>query len=157
MKLITVPYVVGLLLGVFALVFGMSANFTNFGNLKFFLDGASFAVVYILTVGTLLIVCRGSFISSVTSIWKRDIDNQTLDRSIQFWKAAKRYAIAYGFIGALIGMVFTLNAFGDDDLGGVGPARSFVLLTVLYGLILGYLVFDPIACLLEARKGVAEP
>ena len=157
MKLITVPYVVGLLLGVFALVFGMSANFTNFGNLKFFLDGASFAVVYILTVGTLLIVCRGSFISSVTSTWKRDIDNQTLDRSIQFWKAAKRYAIAYGFIGALIGMVFTLHAFGDDDLGGVGPARSFALITVLYGFILGYLVFDPIACLLEARKGVAEP
>ena len=157
MKLIIVPYVVGLLLGVFALVFGMSANFTNFGNLKFFLDGASFAVVYILTVGTLLIVCRGSFISSVTSIWKRDIDNQTLDRSIQFWKAAKRYAIAYGFIGSLIGMVFTLHAFGDDDLGGVGPAISISLITVYYGLISGYLVFDPIACLLEARKGVAEP
>ena len=75
MKLITVPYVVGLLLGVLALVFGMSANFTNFGNLKFFLDGASFAVVFVLTVGTLLIVCRGSFISSVTSTWKRDIDD----------------------------------------------------------------------------------
>ena len=157
MKLITVPYVVGLLLGVFALVFGMSANFTNFGNLKFFLDGASFAVVCILTVGTLLIVYRGSFISSVTSTWKRDIDNQTLDRSIQFWKAAKRYAIAYGFIGSLIGMVFTLHAFGDDDLGGVGPAISISLITVYYGLISGYLVFDPIACLLEARKGVAEP
>ena len=100
---------------------------------------------------------QGSFISSVTSIWKRDIDDQTLDRSIQFWKAAKRYAIAYGFIGALIGMVFTLHAFGDDDLGGVGPAISIVLLTVYYGLISGYLVFDPIACLLEARKGVSEP
>ena len=54
-------------------------------------------------------------------------------------------------------MVFTLHAFGDDDLGGVGPAISIALLTVLYGLISGYLVFDPIACLLEARKGVAEP
>ena len=156
MKLITVPYVVGLLLGVFALVFGMSANFTNFGNLKFFLDGASFAVVYILTVGTLLIVCRGSFISSVTSIWKRDIDNQTLDRSIQFWKAAKRYAIAYGFIGTVMGMVLILNAMGDDPGRQILPL-SIAVLTVYYGLILGYLVFDPIACLLEARKGVAEP
>jgi len=156
MKLITVPYVVGLLLGVFALVFGMSANFTNFGNLKFFLDGASFAVVYILTVGTLLIVCRGSFISSVTSTWKRDIDNQTLDRSIQFWKAAKRYAIAYGFIGALIGMVLILQVFGGDP-GGQFLPLSIAILTVYYGLILGYLVFDPIACLLEARKGVSEP
>ena len=156
MKLITVPYVVGLLLGVFALVFGMSANFTNFGNLKFFLDGASFAVVYILTVGTLLIVCRGSFISSVTSTWKRDIDDQTLDRSIQFWKAAKRYAIAYGFIGTVMGMVLILNAMGDDPGRQILPL-SIAVLTVYYGLILGYLVFDPIACLLEARKGVAEP
>ena len=153
MKLI----ILGLLLGVFALVFGMSANLTNLGNLKFFLEPTSFTLVFVPIVGTLLIGCRGSFISSVTSIWKRDVDNQTLDRSIQFWKAAKRYAIAYGFIGSLIGMVFTLHAFGDDDLGGVGPAISIVLLTVYYGLISGYLVFDPIACLLEARKGVAEP
>ena len=157
MKLITVPYVVGLLLGVFALVFGMSANLTNLGKIKFFLDPVSFMVVFVPIVGTLLIGFQGSFISSVTSIWKRDIDNQTLDRSIQFWKAAKRYAIAYGFIGSLIGMVFTLHAFGDDDLGGVGPAIAIVVMTVYYGLISGYLVFDPIACLLEARKGVAEP
>ena len=153
MKLI----ILGLLLGVFALVFGMSANLTNLGNLKFFLEPTSFTLVFVPIVGTLLIGCRGSFISSVTSIWKRDVDNQTLDRSIQFWKAAKRYAIAYGFIGALIGMVFTLHAFGDDDLEGVGPAVSITLISVLYALVLGYLIFDPIACLLEARKGVAEP
>ena len=153
MKLI----ILGLLLGVFALVFGMSANLTNLGNLKFFLEPTSFTLVFVPIVGTLLIGCRGYFISSVTSIWKRDVDNQTLDRSIQFWKAAKRYAIAYGFIGSLIGMVFTLHAFGDDDLGGVGPAIAIVVMTVYYGLILGYLVFDPIACLLEARKGVSEP
>ena len=152
MKLI----ILGLLLGVFALVFGMSANFTNFDTLKFFLDGASFSVVFVLTVGTLLMGFQGSFISSVTSIWKRDIDDQTLDRSIQFWKAAKRYAIAYGFIGTVMGMVLILNAMGDDPGRQILPL-SIAVLTVYYGLILGYLVFDPIACLLEARKGVAEP
>ena len=152
MKLI----ILGLLLGVFALVFGMSANLTNFDTLKFFLDPSSFAVVFVLTVGTLLIGFQGSFISSVTSIWKRDIDDQTLDRSIQFWKAAKRYAIAYGFIGTVMGMVLILNAMGDDPGRQILPL-SIAVLTVYYGLILGYLVFDPIACLLEARKGVAEP
>ena len=152
MKLI----ILGLLLGVFALVFGMSANFTNFDTLKFFLDPASFAVVFVLTVGTLLMGFQGSFISSVTSIWKRDIDDQTLDRSIQFWKAAKRYAIAYGFIGTVMGMVLILNAMGDDPGRQILPL-SIAVLTVYYGLISGYLVFDPIACLLEARKGVAEP
>ena len=152
MKLI----ILGLLLGVLALVFGMSANLTNFDTLKFFLDPASFAVVFVLTVGTLLIGFQGSFISSVTSIWKRDIDDQTLDRSIQFWKAAKRYAIAYGFIGTVMGIVLILNAMGDDPGRQILPL-SIAVLTVYYGLILGYLVFDPIACLLEARKGVAEP
>ena len=152
MKLI----ILGLLLGVFALVFGMSANFTTFDTLKFFLDPASFAVVFVLTVGTLLMGFQGSFISSVTSIWKRDIDDQTLDRSIQFWKAAKRYAIAYGFIGTVMGMVLILQVFGGDP-GGQFLPLSIAILTVYYGLILGYLVFDPIACLLEARKGVAEP
>ncbi|MBB16132.1 hypothetical protein CMK22_12720 [Candidatus Poribacteria bacterium] len=152
MKLI----ILGLLLGVFALVFGMSANLTNFDTLKFFLDPASFAVVFVLTVGTLLMGFQGSFISSVTSIWKRDIDDQTLDRSIQFWKAAKRYAIASGFIGTVMGIVLILNAMGDD-LGRQILPLSIAVLTVYYGLILGYLVFDPIACLLEARKGVAEP
>ena len=152
MKLI----ILGLLLGVLALVFGMSANLTNFDTLKFFLDPSSFAVVFVLTVGTLLMGFQGSFISSVTSIWKRDIDDQTLDRSIQFWKAAKRYAIAYGFIGTVMGMVLILNAMGDDPGRQILPL-SIAVLTVYYGLILGYLVFDPIACLLEARKGVAEP
>ena len=86
----------------FALVFGMSANLTNLGNLKFFADPTSFVVVFVPIVGTLLIGCRGYFISSVTSIWKRDVDNQTLDRSIQFWKAAERYAVAYGLVGVVI-------------------------------------------------------
>ena len=152
MKLI----ILGLLLGVLALVFGMSANLTNFDTLKFFLDPASFAVVFVLTVGTLLMGFQGSFISSVTSIWKRDIGDQTLDRSIQFWKAAKRYAIASGFIGTVMGIVLILNAMGDDPGRQILPL-SIAVLTVYYGLILGYLVFDPIACLLEARKGVAEP
>ena len=156
MKLITVPYVVGLLLGVFALVFGMSANLTNLGKLKLFLDPSSFALVFVPIVGTLLIGCRGYFISSVTSIWKRDVDNQTLDRSIQFWKAAKRYAIASGFIGTLMGLVIILMAMGDDP-GGIGPAMSIAIITVYYGLIMGYLVFDPIACSLETRKEVTEP
>ena len=47
--------VVGVLLGVFALVFGMSANLTNFANLKFFLDPASFMVVMVGTVASTFI------------------------------------------------------------------------------------------------------
>ena len=55
-----------------------------------------------------------------------------------------------------MGMVLILNAMGDDPGRQILPL-SIAVLTVYYGLILGYLVFDPIACLLEARKGVSEP
>ena len=55
-----------------------------------------------------------------------------------------------------MGMVLILQAFGGDP-GGQFLPLFIAILTVYYGLILGYLVFDPIACLLEARKGVAEP
>ena len=85
------------------------------------------------------------------------MDNQALDRGIQFWKVAKRYVIAYLFIGTVIGMVLMLNEMSNDDLTSVGPAVSFALLTVFYGLILGYVVFDPIVCLLKARREVTEP
>ena len=63
---------------------------------------------------------------------------------------------ASGFIGTVMGIVLILNAMGDDPGRQILPL-SIAVLTVYYGLILGYLVFDPIACLLEARKGVAEP
>ena len=43
---------VGMLLGAFALVFGMTANLTNFGNLKFFVDLASFMVVMFGTIAS---------------------------------------------------------------------------------------------------------
>ena len=152
MKLI----ILGLFLCTFALVFGMTDTLLDFNKITFFISVSSFMVVFVLTVGTLLMGFQGSFISSVTSIWKRDIDDQTLDRSIQFWKAAKRYAIASGFIGTVMGIVLILNALGDDPGRQILPL-SIAVLTVYYGLILGYLVFDPIACLLEARKGVAEP
>ena len=47
--------VVGLFMGFLALVFGMSANFTNFANLKFFLDAVSFMVVMVGTVASTFI------------------------------------------------------------------------------------------------------
>ena len=148
--------VLGLFLYIFALVFGMTFWFQKFTNLRFFISAGSFSFMVVATIGTLLIGFRGCFISSVTLIWKNDsinpkVDRQILDIGIQFWKAARRYAIVSGFIGTFIGMVFTLHELGKDDLSGLGPVISFSLITLFYGLIF-YLHFDPIVCLLETKQ-----
>jgi len=44
-----------------------------------------------------------------------------------------------------------------EDLGKFGPYLAFASITILYGLIWGYVVADPIACSLETKKEVTEP
>ncbi|HCK14833.1 TPA: motility protein A [Candidatus Poribacteria bacterium] len=62
--------VAGLLLGVFALVFGMTANLTNFANLGFFLDPASFAVVMVGTIASTFITFPMSQMKTTFAVGK---------------------------------------------------------------------------------------
>ena len=64
-----------------------------------FFDPPSAFFVIVPTIGTLLVGFKGYFISSITSVWERDVDNLNLVKGVEFWKAAKRYAIAFSFLG----------------------------------------------------------
>jgi len=58
----------------------------------------------------------------------------------------------------MIGMIAVLWRDGAlEDLGKFGPYLAFASITILYGLIWGYVVADPIACSLETKKEVTEP
>ena len=139
-----------------ALVVGPTALLTV-GGLGQFIDLPSVFILIIPTIGTLLVGFNGYFISSITSVWKKDVDNLNLVKGVKFWKATKRYAIAYGFIGTMIGVITLLTHGGLENLGTLGPKLAFPSITVFYGLILGYMVADPIACSLETKKEVTEP
>lgn len=54
-----------------------------------------------------------------------------------------------GMIGTLIGLVQMLQAL--EDPSAIGPAMAVALLTTMYGAILAFLVFGPIAEKLERR------
>lgn len=58
-------------------------------------------------------------------------------------------APAMGMVGTLIGLVQMLQSMSSPD--AIGPAMAVALLTTLYGAILAFLVFNPIADKLEAR------
>ncbi len=55
-----------------------------------------------------------------------------------------------GLVGTLIGLVQMLRTL--DDPAAIGPSMAIALLTTLYGAILAFLVFTPLAEKLEKRS-----
>ena len=117
------------------------------GGIAKLLAPPSLFTVVIPTIGTLLIGFRGSFLSSFDAIWG-EVDSQALDSAIAFWRALKRYAIGYGCL--MIGLVAMLASL--DDIGSIGPNVAVCLISILYGLLLGYLIAEPMMCSLETKK-----
>ena len=60
------------------------------------------------------------------------------------------YAPAFGMVGTLVGLVRMLSKLNDPST--VGPALALALLTTLYGALLAYLVFTPIAGKLRVKN-----
>ena len=119
------------------------------GGLGQFVDPPSAFFVMVPTIGSLLVGFKGRFVSSFTSIWRGTVDNATLNKGVQFWNAAKKYAIGYGCLGFMIGLVAMLSSL--DDMSSIGPFMAVSLISVLYGLVVAYIVADPIAGLLESK------
>lgn len=74
-------------------------------------------------------------------------------RGQKLFKFMASTAPSMGMIGTLIGLVQMLQAL--DDPSSIGPAMAVALLTTMYGAILAFLVFGPIAEKLE-RYGQEE-
>lgn len=68
-------------------------------------------------------------------------------RGIAILRKAADIAPAMGLIGTLIGLVQMLGNL--DDPSSIGPAMAVALLTTMYGAILAFLVFAPLATKLE--------
>jgi chemotaxis protein MotA len=57
---------------------------------------------------------------------------------------------AFGMIGTLIGLVQMLSALDNPD--AIGPGMAVALLTTFYGVLLAYLIFNPVAGKLAIRS-----
>ena len=62
------------------------------------IDPPSVFIVVIPTIGTLLIEIKGAFLSSFYAIWK-EVDRQTVDNAVAFWKTCEKCVIVYGCLG----------------------------------------------------------
>lgn len=71
-------------------------------------------------------------------------------RGQAIFESLAAYAPAFGMIGTLVGLIRMLGKL--DDPATVGPAMALALLTTLYGAILAYLVFSPVAGKLRVKN-----
>ncbi|MEM6993258.1 MAG: MotA/TolQ/ExbB proton channel family protein [Myxococcota bacterium] len=87
---------------------------------------------------------RETLSSEVSGMKQRHVRGQKL---FKFMAAS---APSMGMIGTLIGLVQMLGAL--DDPSSIGPAMAVALLTTLYGAVLAFMIFGPIASKLERRS-----
>lgn len=71
------------------------------------------------------------------------------ERGQKIFKFMGATAPAMGMVGTLIGLVQMLQNM--EDPAAIGPAMAVALLTTLYGAILAFMIFNPIAQKLEVR------
>ena len=138
----------------FLIIVPMVAGMIMSGGLGQFIDPPSVFIVIVPTVGTLLVAYKGSFILSVTAIWKERratvFDDKDLLTAIAFWQTVGTCAVGYGCLGFFIGLIAMLGSLDDPSM--LGPFLAVGLIAVMYGLIVKYLVAEPVIALLETKK-----
>lgn len=82
--------------------------------------------------------------SAIDSARERELASAAIVRTMA------RFSPAFGMVGTLIGLIVMFRNMGED-LSAVGPGMAIAVMTTLYGLILAYLVFLPIAIKIERR------
>ena len=84
-----------------------------------------------------------------------DLDARAVrhENAVAVWRAAADAAPSLGMLGTVLGLIAMFASMDDPDT--LGPAMALALLTTLYGIVAGTLLFGPAAQRLE-RLSEAE-
>jgi chemotaxis protein MotA len=82
---------------------------------------------------------------AIQSLLRIDLENTVArhERGIRVLKQFGTYAPAFGMLGTLIGLVIMLTRIKNPDM--IAPAMAVAIITTFYGVILSYLVAQPLA------------
>ena len=134
--------------GVFFLVVGMMMGIG--ANLPHFVDPLSLIMTLTFVLGVLLM--SGYRVGSMfASVFSTPGAPDELAAAARGWALARRASVAAGLIGTLIGAVIILNNL--NDIAAIGPGSAIGIMTVIYGLVIGYGFCLPCQKYLEARAG----
>ena len=134
--------IIGLIIFITSIMVGIGSN------IQTFIDPPSLLIILGGTIGMLLL--GGSSIGNMFSaVFSSDATPDQLNAAARGWGLARRYSVASGIIGTVIGAVIMLKYF--DDMAALGPGAAICILTILYSVILGYGIYLPLQSRLEDR------
>ncbi len=117
-----------------------------------FADAGTLAVVGLGTLA-LLIASFGpdGIQSAFMAFSRRKLTPERTAQAAAFFRLAAVYALACGFLAALIGMVIILTNM--DDPSALGPALAMVLLGQIYGAVLALLALVAATIVVRRESG----
>lgn len=83
--------------------------------------------------------------------WKIGAQRERDQDDIKIVLAMAGFAPALGMLGTLVGLIEMMYALDASQMGHIGAAMGFALISTVYGLIAANLVLKPIAVRLEDR------
>ncbi len=103
--------------------------------------------------GTLLVMDNGD-INLINKIFEEEMIafNERSMKVVSILKKAAEISPAMGLIGTLIGLLQMLSNL--QDVSTIGPAMAIALITTLYGAILSYMFFYPLASKVEENSNI---
>lgn len=117
----------------------------GFDNVGSFIDFPSLQIVVVLSVAAMFFSSDIEVITGIPSLLKNDtLFNKAEDYKpyIRMFDNGSRYAIAGGMVGTLIGLILMLGNMSDVE--SIGPNMAVALISLLYGIMLSELVYQPI-------------
>ena len=118
------------------------------GDLTMFIDIPSALIVLGFTIGA-LIFARAGIPNMFGAAFDAGATAEQLQAAARGWTQARTYSVASGIIGTMVGFVIVLKNL--DDIGAIGPGLAIAIITVFYGLVLGYGICLPMQSRLEDR------
>ncbi len=106
----------------------------------------------IITVGGTLaaLLFAGQSIGNMFgAVFSADAEPAQLHAAARAWELTGAFALSFGAIGTIIGLVIMLKHM--DDPSAIGPGMAIGLLTLFYGLIIAFAIALPLRSRLEDR------
>jgi len=122
------------------------------GDVTSFIDPASGIIVFVGTLGMLLIG-GGSIPQMFGAVFSSEATPEELRASIEGWRLARNSSLVAGTVAMIAGLITMMKNI--DDPAAIGPGMALALLGTMYAIVLGYGVCLPLQAGLKERAGEA--
>ena len=135
------------IVGLVVVALGLAAGIGS--NIPPFVDPPSLIIIATFVLGVLWIA--GTPVGQMLrAVFASDLSSVNLGDAARGWELARTAAVVAGITGTVVGAV--IMAKNLDDLADLGPGLAIAVLTIFYGLLVGYGICLPCQYYVERRS-----